>query len=67
MIYPKSPPSGNWTTTDLLNIMRSLAWMADASGNDEYSRGVRSAFAAIALAIGVSVPPHVPDDAPFRT
>lgn len=63
----QAQPSDVWLTRDLRNILQALALTADDAAPGEYSRGYRAAIAAVAVAIGVSVPPHVPDKAPFRT
>jgi hypothetical protein len=55
-----------WLSTDLRNIMQALALTVDAAEQDEYARGYRAALAAVAVAIGVSVPPPVLDDAAGR-
>ena len=60
-------PSDVWLAADVRNILQALAATADASGNAEYARGYRAAVAAVAVALGISVPPHVPDVASFRT
>jgi hypothetical protein len=52
-----------WLSTDLHNIMRALALTVDAAAQDDYARGYR---AALAVAIGVSVPPPLLDDVPSK-
>jgi hypothetical protein len=55
-----------WLSTDLHNIMRALALTVDAAAQDDYARGYRAALAALAVAIGVSVPPPLLDDVPSK-
>lgn len=63
----QSQPSDVWLARDLRNILQALALTADNAAPGEYSRGYRAALAAVAVAIGVSMPPHVPDKVSFRT
>jgi hypothetical protein len=55
-----------WLSTDLRNIMQALALTVGDAEQDEYARGYRAALAAVAVAIGVSVPPPALDGAAGR-